>query len=92
MNMAEYGQYDTLANLTANVGLANPNNDPNRNYQIAVNIAGNTFTATASPTGSHVDNVGGSALVFAIRSDGQVGRMNGASFVSDPELWKSLRP
>jgi len=88
-NMAEIGRYDTIANLVANVGLINPNADANRNYDITVNLgAGNTtFTAIATPNAGNFSDT----IAFAIQSDGQVGRWNGA-FVADPDLWRTLKP
>lgn len=86
-NMAENGQYASIANLIANVGLTDPNSDADRNYNIAVTVAGNTFTATATPIAANFSDT----IVFAIRSDGQVGRLDGV-FVADPDLWRTLRP
>ena len=100
-HMAERGQYGTIAQLIANVGLPDPDNDnqyePSELYGITVDLVGpdnRSFFARATPSGArgHTDIVGGSALVFAISSDGQLGVWRGGAFVAHPELWKSLRP
>lgn len=89
-NMAENGQYGSIATLVANVGLTDPTADADRNYDIVVNLgAGNTsFTAIASPRLANFSDT----IDFAIQSDGQVGRWVSGAFVADDNLWKTLRP
>ena len=97
-HMAERGQYGSIANLIANAGLPDPDNDnayePSEFYAITVTLgAGNTsFVASAAPAGGFVDNVSGAPLVFAIDSDGRVGTLSGGAVVVNQELWRSLRP
>jgi len=88
-NMAENGQYDTIDNIEANVGLTDPNDDADRNYNIVVTLGAgnNSFVATASG----INDQAGDAIVFAIHSDGRVGKWSGG-FVADDDLWRTLRP
>lgn len=59
---------------------------PSEYYDINIVNDASTFTATAVGKGSQKDDV-----TFAINQDGTVGRMNGATFVPDSNLWRSLR-
>jgi type IV pilus assembly protein PilE len=97
-HMAERGQYGSIANLIANAGLPDPDNDnayePSEFYAITVNLGADSmsFVASAAPAGGFVDKVSGADLVFAIDSDGRVGTLSGGAVVVNQELWRSLRP
>ena len=88
---AENGSYGTLAQLTG-AGYPNPNADGSRNYNIvvALNVGGIPFVATAAG----MNDQAGDSVIFAIRSDGNVGTANadGSGFSAHAELWRTLRP
>lgn len=94
-NMAEKGVYATsISTLMTNTGMTNPDTD---NYDIdfvATETSTTAYVASATPANGFTDQVGSPAatLVFAISHDGRVGRMNGATFVEDKDLWDTLRP
>ncbi|MEA2102820.1 MAG: hypothetical protein U9P80_09675, partial [Thermodesulfobacteriota bacterium] len=63
------------------------------NYNITVNPAVPTTTFTLTAVG--MNDQAGDDIVFALQSDGTRGSADdadGTGFVSDPDLWRTLRP
>jgi len=105
--MAESGSYVPFTAPVGTTGLVssykfNNGTDPNtatdRHYDLVIKLSdtNNAFLATATPANGFVDNsgVGKTPLIFAIQSDGQVGRATAADsgFSADKKLWDTLRP
>ncbi|MGC9324245.1 MAG: type IV pilin protein [Desulfomonilia bacterium] len=87
-NMAEHGAYGTLAQLNANVGLVNPNADPDRNYNITVILGAGNTSYVAIATGM---NAQAGDIEFALDSNGNRGTNNAGSVSPNAQLWRTLR-
>jgi prepilin-type N-terminal cleavage/methylation domain-containing protein len=103
-NNQQYGSVNNVGpvNQLAAVGLTDPNADLNRNYDIVATPGpagvNNTFVATATPRNQQAGDAakfGGvtELIIFAIDNNGVHGRVdNLGGFVTNENLWKTLRP
>jgi len=81
---AENGWY---TNNLAGQGYPDPSVD---NYLVTINLGAGNLSYIATATGRNAQ--AGETIIFAIHSDGRVGKWESGAFVEDNNLWSSLRP